>query len=1029
MATKLGCVPDEDSPAAAYPWPTQSATGVGSMPGTDPLETMRLVVGELPDLPFLAELPGRGPGADLTGRTAAMLAELPAETTPRGWRLAGRPGRDLRRAQSLLARDLDALEEVAEGYTGVLKISACGPWTMAATIELARSQEPVLADRGRGQRPDRVAGRGGGRARGRGGRAGARRPAAAPAGRARPARGAGRRRAQRQRAEPGPRGRAGRRRGRAAHRADRAAQRASPVLVHCCAPSVPLGMIRDAGAAAAGIDLGQLRPGEEDVLAAAVEAGLGIFAGAVPATPAPGRPVRRAGREPAHRPVSRTPIRPAVAGHGRGRPGDRAVAADGLAGGPAVRGWRPAWRPAWPAQVVLTPACGLAGAPPDYARSALASCREAARMLPELIEEEAPCEFSAARSSREPAEVAGGIPGSAVDAAARHRHAELSAEVTEANHRYYVLDSPTLSDAEYDAAHARAARRWRSATRSCAPRTRRPSGSAARCPPSSPRCEHLERLLSLDNAFSAEELDAWAARAQRLGGTGPYLCEVKIDGLAVDLVYRGGALVRAATRGDGVTGEDVTPNIRTIAAVPLRLAGPDVPELLEVRGEVFLPVAAFHELNERLTEAGKPPFANPRNSAAGSLRQKDPRVTATRPLSLILHGVGATAGITAPDTHSGWYERLRGWGLPVSELFRVTPELDGVREYIAHYGEHRHDTPYEIDGVVVKIDRLDLQRQLGATSRAPRWAIAYKYPPEEVNTRLLDIQVNVGRTGRVTPFAVMEPVVVSGSTVDRATLHNADELARKGVLIGDMVVLRKAGDVIPEVVGPVADLRTGTERAFEFPTVCPACGTPLAREDGGVDWRCPNTRACPAQLRERLFHLAGRGALDIEVLGYEAVVALLDSGLVTDEGDIFSLTEEMLATVPFFVNKQGGLTVNAAKLLGKLDEARTRPLWRVLVALSIRHVGPTAARVLAAQFGSLDAIAAASAEELAAAEGVGPKIAASIIEWFGVDWHVAIVDKWRAAGVRLAIPDWVPPPRPPRQPGPRRPIRASRWPG
>jgi DNA ligase (NAD+) len=335
-----------------------------------------------------------------------------------------------------------------------------------------------------------------------------------------------------------------------------------------------------------------------------------------------------------------------------------------------------------------------------------------------------------------------------------------------------------------------------------------------------------------------------------------------------------------------------------------------------------------------------------------------------------------------------------------------------VREYIARYGEHRHDTPYEIDGVVVKIDRLDLQRQLGHTSRAPRWAIAYKYPPEEVNTRLLDIRVNVGRTGRVTPFAVMEPVVVSQSTVDRATLHNADEVARKGVLIGDMVVLRKAGDVIPEVVGPVVDLRTGDERAFEFPTVCPACGTPLAREDGGVDWRCPNTRSCPAQLRERLFHLAGRGALDIEVLGYEAVTALLDSGLVTDEGDLFAVTDEDLARSPFFVNKQGGLTVNAAKLVGHLDEARRRPLWRILVALSIRHVGPTAARALAAQFGSADAITAASAEELAAVDGVGPTIAASVIEWFGVDWHQEIVRKWRENGVQLATPGWTPPPAP-----------------
>jgi len=610
----------------------------------------------------------------------------------------------------------------------------------------------------------------------------------------------------------------------------------------------------------------------------------------------------------------------------------------------------------------------------------------------------------------EEASGSGGIPGSGVDAAARHRHAELSAEVTEANHRYYVLDSPTLSDAEYDA-HMRELRELEDQY----PELRTPDSPTQKVGGAVSTdftpVEHLERLLSLDNAFSAEELDAWAARAQRLGGAGPYLCELKIDGLAIALVYRNGALVRGATRGDGVTGEDVTPNIRTIASVPLRLRGEGIPEVLEVRGEVFLPVTAFDELNERLTEAGKPPFANPRNSAAGSLRQKDPRVTASRPLDLILHGVGVTSG-PVPETHSGWYERLRGWGLPVSDLFRVTGDLDGVREYISHYAEHRHDPPYEIDGVVVKIDRLDLQRQLGSTSRAPRWAIAYKYPPEEVNTRLLDIRVNVGRTGRVTPFAVMEPVVVSGSTVDRATLHNADEVQRKGVLIGDMVVLRKAGDVIPEVVGPVMDVRTGDERAFEFPDHCPACGTALVREEGGVDWRCPNTRACPAQLRERLFHLAGRGALDIEVLGYEAVVALLDSGLVRDEGDLFSLTEDTLASSPFFVNKQGSLTVNAGKLLRNLEEARTRPLWRVLVALSIRHVGPTAARGLAAQFGSLDATATASAEDLAATDGVGPTIAASVIEWFGVDWHVAIVDKWRAAGVQLATPGWVPPPPP-----------------
>jgi len=456
-----------------------------------------------------------------------------------------------------------------------------------------------------------------------------------------------------------------------------------------------------------------------------------------------------------------------------------------------------------------------------------------------------------------------------------------------------------------------------------------------------------------------------------------------------------------------VTGEDVTPNVRTISSVPARLAGRGWPDMLEVRGEVFLPVAAFHLLNERQVEAGKPPYVNPRNTAAGSLRQKDPRITASRPLDLILHGVGLVAGLDdPPQTQSGWYQRLRSWGLPVSSLFRVVPSLDGVREYIGYYAEHRHDTPYEIDGVVVKLDQLAVQRSLGATSRAPRWAIAYKYPPEEVTTRLHDIQVNVGRTGRVTPFAVMEPVKVSGSTVDRATLHNADEVARKGVLIGDMVVLRKAGDVIPEVVGPVADLRTGTERAFEFPSECPACGTALARDEDEVDWRCPNTRACPAQLRERLFHLAGRGALDIEVLGYEAVAALLDAGLVTDEGDIFSLTADKLASCPFFVVKQGTLSANATKLLRNLEEARGRPLWRILVALSIRHVGPTAARALAVEFGSVDAIAAATADQPTAADDVGPTIAASVIDWFAVDWHQAITAKWRDAGVVLADPDF-----------------------
>ncbi len=617
--------------------------------------------------------------------------------------------------------------------------------------------------------------------------------------------------------------------------------------------------------------------------------------------------------------------------------------------------------------------------------------------------------------------------GEEAPADARRRHADLSLDITEADHRYYVLDSPTISDIDYDTTmrELRALEEQYPDLRTPDSPTQIVHGNISTL---FTPVEHLERLLSLDNVFTDEDLGGWADRATKLGGAGPYLCELKIDGLAIDLVYRDGALVKAATRGDGRTGEDVTPNIRTISSIPARLAGEGWPAVLEVRGEVFMPVEAFGKLNESLLDAGKAAFANPRNSAAGSLRQKDPRITASRALDAIVHGIGRVEGYAdeegisgtaagpgdeghlegAPDTQSGWYERLRGWGLPVSNLYKVVPDLAGVREYIAYYAEHRHDPPYEIDGVVVKIDQIALQRLLGSTSRAPRWAIAFKYAPEEVTTRLLDIQVNVGRTGRVTPFAVMEPIKVSGSTVDRATLHNADEVKRKGVLIGDMVILRKAGDVIPEVLGPVADLRTGDEREYVYPTHCPSCGTKLAREEGEVDWRCPNTRACPAQLRERLFHLAGRGAFDIEVLGYEAVSALLDCGLVTDEGDLFALTAERLETCPFFVVKQGTLSANATRLLVNLDQARTRPLWRILVALSIRHVGPTAARALAAEFGSLDAIEAASTDALAAVDGVGPTIAASLRDWFTEDWHRAIVAKWRDAGVQLADPDFDP---------------------
>jgi len=613
---------------------------------------------------------------------------------------------------------------------------------------------------------------------------------------------------------------------------------------------------------------------------------------------------------------------------------------------------------------------------------------------------------------------------------ARRRHAELSEKLLDAQYRYHVLDAPTISDIEYDTGL-----RELNQIEDEFPELRTPDSPTQHVggaiSTQFTAVEHLERLLSLDNVFSAEEFSAWSDRAARLGGTGPYLCELKIDGLAIDLVYERGRLASAATRGDGRTGEDVTLNVKTIKSVPDRLAGDDVPELLEVRGEVFLSAASFDRLNETLQEAGKPAFANPRNAAAGSLRQKDPRVTASRDLGAIVHGIGRVVGATdadgaivgsaagpsdeghlegAPDTQSGWYERLRGWGLPVSDKYRVVSELAEVQRYIDYYSDpgHRHETPYDIDGVVVKIDPIDVQRAMGATSRAPRWAIAYKYPPEEVNTKLLDIRVGVGRTGRITPFAVMTPVKVSGSTVDRATLHNEDELKRKGVLIGDTVILRKAGEVIPEVVGPVVELRTGDEREFNFPRQCPECGTPLRRDEGEVDWRCPNTVACPAQLRERLFYLASRSALDIEALGYEAVVALLSDHLVADEGDLFDLTDEKLASSPFFVNKAGGLKLVAHALLVNLEEAKTRPLWRILVALSIRHVGPTAARALAEAFGSVDAIAAASPDALAIVDGVGPTIAASVVEWFTVDWHAEIVAKWRAAGVQLDTPGFDP---------------------
>ncbi|WP_370939669.1 NAD-dependent DNA ligase LigA [Amycolatopsis sp. cg13] len=590
-----------------------------------------------------------------------------------------------------------------------------------------------------------------------------------------------------------------------------------------------------------------------------------------------------------------------------------------------------------------------------------------------------------------------------VPADVRERHGALAEEIRGHQFRYYVLDSPIVSDGQFDAL--------------LSDLQEIEDAYPALITPDSPTQnvggtfsteftahDHLERMLSLDNVFDTDEFLTWVERVEKEIGSTEYLAELKIDGLAINLLYENGKLTRGLTRGDGRTGEDVTLNIRTLDQVPDELTGTDefpVPKLVEVRGEVYFRVEDFLELNAKMVEAGKPPYANPRNTAAGSLRQKDPKITRERRLRLICHGLGKRDGFE-PVTQSHAYDALAAWGLPVSPHTRVLRTGKELTDHIAYWGEHRHDAEHEIDGVVIKVDQVALQRRLGTTSRAPRWAIAYKYPPEEAITTLLDIQVGVGRTGRVTPFAVTEPVKVAGSTVARATLHNQEEVKRKGVLIGDRIVIRKAGDVIPEVLGPVVDARTGDEREFVMPTECPECGTELAyQKEGDKDIRCPNTRFCPAQLRERLFHLAGRGAFDIEVLGYEAAVALLDARVVADEGDVFDLNEESLAEVELFRTKAGDLSANARKLLANLDSAKDRPLWKVIVALSIRHVGPTAAQALAREFGSLQRIEDASEEELADVDGVGPTIAHAVQEWFEVDWHREIVEKWRRSGVRM----------------------------
>jgi DNA ligase (NAD+) len=573
---------------------------------------------------------------------------------------------------------------------------------------------------------------------------------------------------------------------------------------------------------------------------------------------------------------------------------------------------------------------------------------------------------------------------------------------------------------------------------------------------------HAERMLSLDNVFSIEEFLAWATKVERDSGRHvDYLCELKIDGLAINLRYEYGVLVSAATRGDGVVGEDVTQNIAYVKSIPMRLAGTDHPPLVEVRGEVYFEVETFRRLNEEQVKDGERIFANPRNAASGSLRQVRENKNAAaiirmdrrlEGLRMLVHGIGAWANPPV-DSQSKTYDLLKAWGLPTSTHYRVHPTMQGAAEFIEYYGEHRDSVEHEIDGIVIKVDELELHEELGATSRAPRWAIAYKYPPEQVNTKLLDIVVSVGRTGRATPFAVMEPVRVAGSTVRQATLHNQDVVKAKGVLIGDTIVLRKAGDVIPEVLGPVVELRDGTEREFVMPTNCPECGTPLApAKEGDIDLRCPNAFSCPAQVRGRVEHVGSRGALDIEVLGEVTAAALTQpyspaEPPLHNEAGLFDLTLETIFPVAVIVRdnetgmqklddktgepkretpfkrkrqkKDGPFEAssdvfdgdeeyvpssNATNLIANLVKAKTSPLWRILVALSIRHVGPVAARALADYFGSIDAIRAATREELAAVEGVGGIIADALIDWFAVDWHQDILQRWAAAGVQFATP-------------------------
>ncbi|MDP9331077.1 MAG: NAD-dependent DNA ligase LigA [Actinomycetota bacterium] len=580
-------------------------------------------------------------------------------------------------------------------------------------------------------------------------------------------------------------------------------------------------------------------------------------------------------------------------------------------------------------------------------------------------------------------------------AEAKLRVEELREQLNHHAYLYHVLDAPEVADAEYDELMRELQRFEDEFPELVTPDspTQRVGGAIADL---FAPVEHRAPMLSLDNAFSFEELDAWAVRVGRaVGDAAAFACELKIDGIACALTYERGVLIKGATRGDGRIGEDITANVRTVRNVPRTLKLDEPPPIIEVRGEMYLPVKAFEELNETLTEAGQRAFSNPRNAAAGSLRQKDPKVSASRPLRMWVHSFGAAEGVSF-DSHLGFLDWAAKVGLPVPPTTERRDSIDGVKAFLTHWEEYRHSVDWEIDGTVIKVDQIDLQRELGATSHAPRWAIAYKFPPEERTTLLRKIDVHTGRTGKVTPFAVLEPVFVGGVTVTYATLHNEQEVRRKDVRQGDTVIVRRAGDVIPEIVGPIPSKRKKSARKWKMPANCTSCGTPLVRAEGEADYRCPNKRGCPSQGIEWLFHFAGRGAMDIEHLGYMTVMRLLEAGLIEDPADIYALDAEKLGQLPGFKDK------SITNVLEQIEASKDRPLWRLLVGLNIRHVGSHVAQVLARAFGSIDAIAAASEDEVDAVPEIGPEIAATVRGWFDDADNMALIEKLRAAGARMA---------------------------